>query len=286
MQPTKERGLPAVHLSFESENFLIDCGEGTQRQMRIAGLKPTKLTRVFISHFHADHVLGLAGLMRNLAANDYKGTLEIYGPKGLPTYVEHLKKSSTYTEKLKLRLTEVKKGVIVDTEKFVVETFPLFHSIESLGFCIQEKQKRKINLEFTKKLGLVQHPLLGELQKGKNIVWKGKKVLVSKATFLVPGKKYVFIQDTGFNEKLISSAKEADLLVCESTFQESEKKKAEEYKHMTAHQAATIGKKAKVKKLILTHFSQRYEDLTEMEKEAKEVFKEVVLAKDFMSIDA
>lgn len=285
MQPTRERGLPAIHLSWENENCLIDCGEGTQRQMKIAGVKPTKLTRVFISHFHADHMLGLAGLIRNLGANEYKGTLELYGPKGLPAYFEHLMKSSAYTERVQTKLIEIKQGTILDTEKFTVEAHKLFHSIESFAFVIKEKPKRKINLSYTKRLGLIQHPLLGELQKGRDIEWKGKKVKADKATILVPGKKYVFIQDTRYHDSLAKFSENADLLVSESTFQDSEKEKAKEYKHMTASQAATIGKKAKVKKLILTHFSQRYEDLSEMKKEAKKIFPSVILAEDFMSVE-
>src|SRR3989344_8028188 len=102
MQPTVKRGLPAIHLSWENENCLIDCGEGTQRQMKIAGIKPTKLTRIFISHFHADHMLGLAGLIRNLGANEYKGVLHIYGPKGLPVFFDHLLRSSLYIPKVKV----------------------------------------------------------------------------------------------------------------------------------------------------------------------------------------
>ena len=285
MQPTRDRGLPSMYLSLENENFLIDCGEGTQRQMRIAGLKPTKLTRILISHFHADHVLGLAGLIRNLSANEYKGTLCVYGPRGLLKYYEHLTKSSLYVERIKVKLLELKPGFVFETEKFTVECFQLFHSVESFGFIVKEKPRRKINLVYTKKLGLVQHPLLGDLQKGKDIVWNGKRVSVSKGTILVPGKKFVFIQDTAYNSKLVSFAKGADLLVSESTFQDSEKEKAKEYKHMTSSQAALVAKKAKVKQLVLTHFSQRYEDLSVMEAEAKKVFSEVMMAKDFLELD-
>ena len=285
MQPTKARGLSALQINLENEQFLIDCGEGTQRQMRIAEVKPTKLTRVLISHFHADHMLGLAGLLRNLSANDYSGALTIHGPKGLRTYITHLKKSSLYADRVKLKLKEIQPGLILNHERFTIEAFKLFHSVECYGFIIKEKPRRRINLEFTKKLGLIQHPLLGELQRGKDIMWQEKKVTVKKATFLVPGKKYVFIQDTGFNAKLMKYAKDADLLVCESTFMEKEKDKAKEYKHLTSIQAATIAKKAKVKKLILTHFSQRYEDVSEMEKEAKAIFPEVILAEDFMVVN-
>ena len=285
MQPTRERGLSSIHLTADSESWLIDCGEGTQRQMKIAGIKPTKLTKIFISHFHADHVLGLAGLMRNLSANEYKGVLHIYGPKGLPVFFDHLLRSSLYIPKVKVRLVEIKPGKIVETERLIVEAFRLFHSVESLGFVVQEKAKRKINPEVMRRIGLVQHPLLGELQRGKDIVWKGKKVSVKKATFLVAGRKYVFIQDTGFDKKLVKYAKGADLLVCESTFESKDEEKARECRHLTAGQAGMIAKKGKVKRLIVTHFSQRYADLSQMRKDARKAFPKAELAEDFMTVE-
>ncbi len=284
MQPTKERGLPAVFVSVFADKWLVDCGEGTQRQMRIAELRPTQLTKVFVSHAHGDHIYGLGGIIRNMVANEYKGTLEVYGPKGIKQYYEHMVRASAFPGGLDVKCIEVKKGIIFENEKYKVEVGELAHSIASYGVSFIEKPRRKMNLEYLKKIGLTQHPLLGDLQRGKDIMWEGKKITVEKATYMVPGKKLTIVHDTLLHQRCIDLAKDADVLVCESTFAESEVEKAKEYKHLTASQAALIAKKAKAKALILTHFSQRYKDVSVMQKEAAKVFKKVQCAEDFMKV--
>ena len=208
MQPTKERNLSATYFNYESEHMLIDCGEGTQRQMKIAGIAPTKLTRIIISHFHADHVLGLGGILRNLEANQYSKTLFIYGPKGLEKFFQNIVNSAYASPTIKIKLIEIKEGVIIDEEKFKLEAFLLDHSVPSFGFRFEEKAKRKIDLVYLKKFELKQHPLLGDLQRGKDIIWEGKKILAKKATKIVKGKVISFICDTGYNPKLIKLAKD------------------------------------------------------------------------------
>ncbi len=285
MQPTKERGLPSIYMQFGEEHCLIDCGEGTQRQMRIAGLKPTKLTKIFISHVHADHILGIAGLLRNLEANSYQRSLEIFGPKGIDKYVQNMINASINPiQDVPIKVIEIKEGIIFENEEYKVEAKKLAHSVPSYGFAFTKKAKRKINIDYMKKVGLTQHPLLGDLQKGKDIEWEGKKILVTKATYLTEEQKLVFINDTGFDQSCIDLAKDADLLISESTFGEEEQEKAKEYKHLTATQAATIAKKAKAKRLILTHFSQRYKDTNQLLTEAKAVFKNVECAEDFLKV--
>ncbi len=284
MQPTKERNLTSIHLNYDSENILFDCGEGTQRQMKIAGIKATRLTRVIISHFHADHILGLGGLLRNLEVNSYNQTLYIYGPKGLETFYHNITNSAHYHGKIKVKLIEIKPGVVVETDKFLIEAISLAHSVPSYAFVLKEKDKRKINIDYLKKFGLTQHPILGELQKGKDIVWEGKKITVKNATKLIKGKKVSFIFDTGYCENAVKAAKDADLVICESTFSVNEKDKAREYKHLCTEDAARIAKKAKAQKLILTHFSQRYKDESELKKEAQKIFKNVECAHDFFEV--
>lgn len=285
MQPTKERNLSSIYFQYETENILFDCGEGTQRQMKIAGVKPTKLTKVIISHFHGDHVIGLGGLIRNLEANEYQGTLEIYGPKGLEKFFNNIMNSAYYGNGIKIKLIEIKPGIIIKNDKFIIEAFQLDHSVISYGFSFTEKDKRKINIDYLKKFGLKQHPLLGDLQRGKDIIWNGKKITVNKGTYLVKGKKISFVFDTGYCESAVKLAKEADILVSESTFSIEEKEKAKEYKHLTSEDAAKIAKKSKAKKLILTHFSQRYKDVSEIGKQAKKIFPNTICAEDFMEIN-
>ena len=285
MQPTKERNLSAIYLNHESEHILFDCGEGTQRQMKIAEITPTKLTKVIISHFHADHVLGLGGLMRNLEANNYNKTLCIYGPEGLDKFFNNIINSAHHGLSIKVKLIEIKPGIIIDEQKFIVEAVHLDHSVPSYGFVLREKDKRKINIDHVSKFGLTQHPLLGELQRGKDVVWKGRKITVKKATKLVKGKVVGLIFDTGLTKNCFKVAENADILICESTFSVKEKEKAKEYKHLTTEDAAKIAKKSKAKKLILTHFSQRYKGTEELKKEAQKIFSNTTCAHDFMKVD-
>lgn len=285
MQPTKERGLPAFLFSHGSENILVDCGEGTQRQMKIKKIKPNKLTKVLISHWHGDHVLGLGGLIRNLGANQYNGTLEIYGPREIKKYIDNILNSCIYEERVNIRLVEINPGKIFENKEFYIEAFKLEHSSLCYGFNFIEKERRKINLNYTKKFGLTKHQILGELQKGKDIIWKGKKIKAKNATILVPGKKISYISDTKYFGKLTGFIKNADLLISESTYLERDNDKAEAYNHLTSKQAAKLAKEGYVKKLVLTHFSQRYRDCKEFREEAVKIFKNTVCANDFMEID-
>ena len=284
MQPTHDRNITATYIGCGREKVLVDCAEGTQRQMRIAGLKPTQLTRIFITHYHGDHVLGLGGLVRNLAANNYSGTLEIYGPSGLQQIFHHIVHSAYFTERISIVLHEVLDSDVIQCDGFSVFCTLLAHSVPCMGYRLVGDSQRKINLSYLKKFGLHQHPLLGKLQKGEDVIYEGKKISASRATTIVPGKILALVFDTGYCLQAITLAKDADLLICESTHAESEKAKAHEYKHLTSCQAAQIAKKAKVKKLVLTHFSQRYKTVTSLVKEAKEIFPHVTAAKDFMTV--
>jgi ribonuclease Z len=287
MQPTKERNLFGILFRHGTENILIDCGEGIQRQFKIMGLRPCRLTRILISHWHGDHVYGLLGLFKYLSVNEYDQVLEIYGPKGIKKYVKSMLECSADKSDLKMKLHEVgKEGLIFENKEISISTFKLKHSTSCYGYVIREKDKRKINLNYLKKFGLKQHPLLGKLQRGEDIIWNNKKIKARDATILKRGKKISFILDTSYNPGFIKYIKDSDILVSEATYTTKEEYKAREYKHMTAKDSAIIAKKANVKKLILTHFSQRYKDDKEILNDAKGIFKNVVCAKDFMSVVA
>jgi ribonuclease Z len=284
MVPTKERNHNALLINYENENILVDCGEGTQRQLRIAKISPTKITKILLTHWHGDHVFGLPGLLQTLGANEYKKTLEIYGPKGTKTYFKKILLMYLPREQVKTKISEVTKGKFLEKNHYELYATNLKHSSYCLAYSFKEKDKRKINLEYTKKFGLVKHPLLGDLQKGKNIKFKGKLIKAEKATTIKKGKKVTIILDTIPCKNCIDLAKDSDILICESTYLEKNSDKARKYKHLTAKQAATIAKQAKVKQLVLTHFSQRHKDLTEVLKEAKKVFKNTICAKDFLTL--
>ena len=187
--------------------------------------------------------------------------------------------------KVKRNIKEItKEGIFFKNKQFSLEAIKLDHLAPCIGYSFIENNKRKINLDYVKKFGLTRHPLLGKLQEGKDITYKGKKISVNKATYLKKGKKITFIIDTKYCNNAIILAKNSDVLICESTFLNSLKDKARDFKHLTTKEAALIAKKSKSEKLILTHFSQRHQNDSELEKEAKSVFKNTILAKDFLQI--
>ncbi|MCD6547290.1 MAG: ribonuclease Z [Nanoarchaeota archaeon] len=290
MFPTKKRAHPCIFVRNENVRFLFDCGEGAQRQMRIAGISPTKLDYIFITHWHGDHSLGLGGIIQSLAANRRKRKLVIYGPEGTNERVYHLLKTFAFglTYKIEVNEIKIKKGVvkrIIDEERFAFEAMQVEHNVPCLSYAFIEKGRRKINIEYTKKFGLVRHPLLGKLQKGETIVYKGKKITPEKGTYLTPDKRVAYVTDTIYFKGLEKIAKGAKLLISEGTFSEELEEKAIEYTHMTAKEAAKLAKKAKVEKLILTHFSQRYPDVSKLKEEAQKIFKNVETANDFDKIE-
>ena len=283
MVPTKERNHVAVLISYKNENILVDCGEGTQRQLRLADISTTKITKILISHWHGDHVLGLPGLMYSLAANEYNKTLDIYGPKGTKNFMFHLLKGFSYRDQISYKIHEIDEGIFLDNKHFSLEAKNLEHTSPCLGYAFVEKDKRNIDVSYLKKnYKLTKHPILKRLHEGNDIVWKGKKIKASLATKLTKGKKISFVSDTVYSKHAIALAKNADVVVSEATYLEELEHKALDYKHLTAKQAAKIAKIAKAEKLVLTHFSQRYRTVKDMEKEAKSVFKNSVCAKDFM----
>jgi ribonuclease Z len=270
-------------LKYKGENILVDCGEGTQRQFRKAHLNPCKITKLLITHWHGDHVLGIPGLLQTLALSNYSKVLEVYGPKGTKRRFGFMLNMFVFAGKIKVKIHELTKGKFYDND-FILSAFPLKHSTNTIGYIFKEKDKIKIKKDKLKKLGL-GGPIVGKLQKGKDIVFKGKKIKAKNMTYIKKGKKIVFIFDTGICPSCYKAAKNADVAIIESTYTEKELDRAKEYHHLTSRQAATIAKKSKVKRLFLTHVSQRYEKKPkQVLKEAKKVFKNTILAEDLMKI--
>ncbi len=284
MMPTKQRNPSAVFLDYKGEGILFDCGEGTQRQLKIAGIPITKVSRILLSHWHGDHMLGLPGLIQSLGAAGYTNTLEIYGPKGTQRFLKVITEQLDLDFKVPLKGHDVESGTIVDTKDFTIEALPMKHRIPTIAFAFCEKDRRRIKLEEIKKLGIPEGPLLGELQQGDDVKWKGRTVAADKVTYVVKGKKVAFITDTRPNPNCAKIAKDADLLICESIYAHALQDKAEEYMHMTSRESAQIASRANAKKLILTHFSPRYAVTDEILNDAKDVFDDVKCAFDFMKV--
>lgn len=283
--PTAEKNQTAIYLKYNAENILIDAGENVQRQMKIAKLNPCKINRILITHWHGDHILGLPGLLQTLALNNYGQTLKIYGPKGTKKFIDFLLRAFIFQDKLKVEVYEVENGILVNEKDFSIESREMSHGTPCVAYAFIEKEKRKIDLEKAKKLGLGQSPLLGEIQKGKSIKFKGKTIKPDQISEIKKGRKISIILDTEINPNCYKIAKDSDLLISEATFSKELKDKAKERKHLTSEHAGLIAKKANVKKLLLLHISQRYNKKEHIIlDEVKKVFKNCELAKDFQKI--
>ena len=284
MQPTKERNHSGILVIHNEEYILLDCGEGVQRQIKFTSVKPTKITRLLISHWHGDHVLGMPGLMQSMGANEYSKELKIYGPKGTKRYMASMLESFFSRDTIPHQIKEIKEGKVLETKNLVVEALPLEHGINTLGFSIIEKDKLRVNMAKLKKINVLEGPHIAKLQEGKDIIYKGRKIKAKDFTTLVKGKKITYIADTKLCDNCFKLAKDADVLICESTYASDLQEKAEKYMHLTAKDAAFIANQANVKKLVLTHFSQRYKDTSKILEDASTYFKDVVCAYDFMKI--
>jgi len=284
MVPTKERNHQSIFISHKEEGLLIDCGEGTQRQLKIADIKPTKITKIFLTHWHGDHVLGLPGLLQTLNSSEYEKKLEIYGPAKTKEKILLLFNAFSFTPSFEYTIIEIKKDFFVEFKELTVSAKELNHGVSCLGYSFVEKDKRKIKVPFVKKEGIPDGPLLGELQNNKKIKWKNKIISPEQATFLVKGKKISIILDTLPCKNAYLLARDADVLISEAVYSSDLVNKAEEYKHTTAKQAAELASGANVKNLILTHFSQRYKTSEEVLEEAKSLFPCVVASYDLMKV--
>lgn len=282
--PTKRRNHPSVFMEYKEHGILFDCGEGTQRQFRQAGISPNKISKIFISHWHGDHVLGLPGLLQTLAFNEYNKNLEIYGPKGtyrmMDAYTQlFLKKENS----ISVDIHEISKDKIEEKD-FFIESVEMEHDAPCLAYSLNIPKKIRIDKKKLEKLKIPNGPLIGELQKQKIVEFNGKKIDGKNMTFIEEGKKIVYMTDTKENKNISKFIKDSDLVISESTYLDSEREIAEEHKHLTAKQIARIAKESKSKKLALIHLSQRYENPKEILNEAKEIFKNTIVPEDLDSI--
>ncbi len=284
MVPTKQRNHSATLLLYKGEGILVDCGEGTQRQLKIAGIKPSRITKILITHWHGDHVFGLPGLLQTLGSEDYLGTLRIYGPKGSKKIMKKILEAFILETRIDYTVQEVSSGVFYECDDYKLIAEPMKHSVICLGYRFQEKDKRKIILSKAEKLGIPEGPLLGKLQRGESIMLNKREIKPEQVTKLKRGRSVCFITDTMLTGTCLKLANNCSVLVCEATFAEQHEEKAGLYKHLTAKQSALLANNANVKKLVLTHFSQRYKNTQQIEEEAREIFDNVICAEDFMEL--
>lgn len=282
--PTAARNHTSILLEHDGENILVDCGEGTQRQFRKAGLNPCKLTKMLITHWHGDHVLGIPGLIQTLSMSNYNKVLYVYGPEGTENFMKRILGLFIFSGKYLIEAKDIE-GKFLDEKDFYIESKPMTHGIPCNAYVFVKKAQIKIDKKKLKKTNLPSSSILQKLKEGKDIIYEGKKYKAKDLTFKEEERKIAFVLDTSMNKNIIPFVRNADLLICESTFGEDMENRAGEYNHLTSKQAAQIAKEAKVKKLILTHLSQRYEnDKKKILNEARKIFKNSFLAEDLDSI--
>ncbi len=278
--PTAKKNHSGFLIKTDKEQILVDCGEGIQRQFRIARENPARLTKILITHWHEDHTLGLAGLLKTMGMDSYARTLDVYGPRATKEKIELFEQIySRY--KIQMKIHEVHAGTIYEDKQIKIETLPMSHSISTQAYSIIIKEQRRLDKAKLKKLKLPNSPLIGQLQQGKDIKHNGKTIKAKDITYIQPGKKLTIILDTSENPNTIHLAENSDLLICESTYCAEEEAQAQEYKHLTTTQAANIAKKSKSNKLALVHISQKHHHKTsQLLKEAKKVFKNTSIPED------
>jgi len=283
--PSKKRNPAAIWLQYESECMLWDCGEGTQRQLMNAGLNFMKISRIFITHWHADHWAGLIGLMQTLNLEKRKKPLWIYGPEA-ERFVGDILDLDYWGPRFRIIGKDVPfEGSDITTvlkeEKFKILSIPVEHTVPSVAYAFQEDDSWNVDIRKAEQLyGLKQGPLVGKLKDKGTLVFKGKTIRLEDVGIHRPGIKLAYSGDTRPCKNLITLSKDADLLICDATFAEEMDTKM----HSGAREAALMAKKAGVKQLALTHFSRRYQDVRELEKEAKKAFPSTIVAEDFMRI--
>lgn len=287
--PTPKRSLPAVLIRRKGEQIMFDCGEGVQRQMITAGVGFHKKMKVFVTHMHGDHVLGLPGLIQTMALLDRSEKLEVYGPLGIRKFIESIRETVQFALTFPIEIREVEEaGTICEEEEYHVEAVLSNHVIPGLAYALVEKPRPgKFYPEKAKALGIPEGSLWSKLQHGKKVKLSNGKIVKPEEVMGPPrpGRKIVYTGDTRPFKELAKFAANADLLIHDATLDDELTERAEEDGHSTPSQAAKTAKEAKVKKLVLTHISARYRDASTLLKQAKKIFKNTIVAEDFLKIE-
>ena len=284
--PSAGRGLSGQIVSHNEHRFLIDCGEGTQRQILQSGIGFKRITKILLTHGHLDHILGLGGLLSTFLRWEAIEELEVYGGKSTLERVRALLYDVVLRGNkppMPLKLTEIKPGVIFDAEDFTVTAFPVTHrGPDCLGYIFEEKARRPFLAEKADQLGVPFGPERRDLVSGKEITLAdGNRVKPDEVLGQwEKGSKLVVVGDTGRTDNLIEPCKDADAVVIESTYLDEEEEMAKKFSHLTARMGAELAIKAGVKKLILTHISRRYRG-KDVLKEAQSIFPSTSVARDF-----
>jgi ribonuclease Z len=279
--PTAQRAPTAILVRRGGERLLVDCAEGTQRQLLRSNVGLIELREVFLTHYHADHYLGLPGMLKTFALRGREVPITIYGPPGLNELFGALRRifgKLTYP----YELVELRPGDILQRRGYRLETFPVNHGVSALGYAlVEEPRPGRFDVETAAALGIPEGPERGALQRGEKVTLADGRVITPESVLgdVRPGRKVVISADTAYSQRVIEAARGADVLVHEATFAEEERQRAHETLHSTAAEAAEVARSAEVRLLVLTHLSNRYFG-GEIEREAQAVFPDTVVPRD------
>jgi ribonuclease Z len=286
--PTVKRNVSSLAIKRGSEILLFDCGEGTQRQFQKSNLSYMQISKIFITHFHGDHFLGIPGLIQTMQLNDREKPLHLYGPKGMEALTNQLLTLGYFRPSYEIIVHEIADGDTLEFDEYMIHALKVHHNVPAFSYSLIEHQRPgKFNKPKALKLGIPEGPLFSKLQHGHTITLaNGKKI--TPDTILGPsrkGRKIVISGDTLPCEEMIAFSKGADILVHEATFDSELEDIAKDYGHTTAAQAAMIAKKARVEQLFLVHISPRYLDNQVLENDARKIFTHSFVPKDFQEIE-
>lgn len=287
--PTPKRNLPSVLVQWKGEHMMFDCGEGVQRQMIIARSGFHKKMKVFITHMHGDHVLGLPGLLQTMAMLNRERHLDIYGPIGVSNFLEGIRESTQFGLTFHVVIHEIEsEGTICDEEEYTVQAVLADHLIPDFAYAFIEKPRPgRFYPKRAQALGLPEGPLWSKLQQGQSVKLANGQT-VKSSNVMGPsrmGRKIVYTGDTRPSSNVAKLAARADMLIHDGTLSGELAERADEEGHSTPAGAAKIAKKANVKQLVLTHISARYDDTSALLKEAKKIFRKTIIAEDFMKLE-
>ena len=277
--PSRERSLPCIAVRLNRDIILFDCGEGSQRQLMASPFSFMKIKAIFVSHLHGDHFLGIPGLLQTMNMSGRKDDIVLIGPDGFKEIMGHLIKACGDIL-YRMDIIEASDGDTFVFKEFTVKAFSVLHNIRSLGFVFEENERPgRLNRSKAISLGIEPGPDFSRLQKGETV-----NGVTSKEVTGTPrkGLKIVYSGDTVSFPRIAQIAKNAEVLIHEATYSSEDSELAKKHMHSTAHDAASAAKDADVSLLIITHTSNRYDDLSILEDECRKIFPNTVLAEDMM----
>ena len=278
--PTRYRNHNGYFLRWDQHGLLFDPGEGTQRQLLHASLSATQITRILVTHFHGDHCLGLAGVIQRISLDEVPQTIPVHYPASGQRFFDRLRHASIFLDRARLSPEPIQReGVIAETPEFRLETMRLEHGVDSWGYRLVEPNGSRMLPERLAAAGL-RGPDVGILQRAGVLEKDGKTYRVEDFSVPRPGQVVAFVMDTRLCDGAFALAEGADLLICESTYLSTEEAEATAHGHMTAAHAARIARESGARRLVLTHFSQRYPDVQAFVDEARAIHDDVVAVQD------